>query len=605
MAPLKLLIIRSSITRKMLLPIAGFLILFFIIGLIVIDLTTERAGREYLQQLEQLVSSSIKAELEDMLTTTQNIAYINSAYVEENIDEPKVFYNEIIELFKKELDINRNISIIAVGLKNGFYVEAQRLQDNSIRCAIREKGDDKDLVFFRYNMGIRENTGEIVENYDPRTRPWYKAVKNSISPRWSQPYTLASSGTPAIAISMPIKEGEGVTTVTLELSFISFVVKNAINNHNTELLLTDKDNRILASSIPLPKNIMLKRAEELSQYEYVPPRAILFTDAISLTEEKQKQINDKILSMSNLTANNLYLKLYFITDRNSLLSPFIIIKNSSIGNLVGFLITSFILMIITERKIKSRFKKLTEYTSITGIGESIPQGLVEMTADPDEIGQLARALLAFRRTISEQQERILFDLEEKSRMIREIDHRVKNNIQMMSSIMALEAESYEKETKDVILFIRKLILTMGIVHDIAYEQPRLSSIELSGYFASVIHLFEDRLNPNDKGIEYKSNVNINMDMPMLIPHGIILAYFLGKIKKDTTNSSQIYITLNQLEESFSLDIRCTNIRKDNNLDSILDSALITGVLSQLSAKLEEHTINNSEVYLKIRFRQHK
>lgn len=88
--------------------------------------------------------------------------------------------------------------------------------------------------------------------------------------------------------------------------------------------------------------------------------------------------------------------------------------------------------------------------------------------------------------LAEQKEEIQKKNDEKEVLIREIHHRVKNNLQIISSLLKAEQRnSSSEEVKDVLSYSRKRIEAMALVHEKLYIQTDLSNIDLEDYLLDI------------------------------------------------------------------------------------------------------------------------
>lgn len=149
--------------------------------------------------------------------------------------------------------IDSSINEIIVGVHN--TVETELLNKKNIANLTTEiiEKDPYNEVFVRsilekptlkntfLSVGIGyENTGKLIENndnwdadseYDPRARPWYKAVKNSKKPYVTKPYTDTITGEMVVSIATPVLFNSQLVAVMfydLELSGLSHLVDNDI-----------------------------------------------------------------------------------------------------------------------------------------------------------------------------------------------------------------------------------------------------------------------------------------------------------------------------------------------------------------------------------------
>ena len=72
--------------------------------------------------------------------------------------------------------------------------------------------------------------------------------------------------------------------------------------------------------------------------------------------------------------------------------------------------------------------------------------------------------------------------QEKEILLKEIHHRVKNNLQVVSSLLNLQ--SYEVENKEVVHVLqegKERIMTMALLHKMLYESADLNELNLHDY----------------------------------------------------------------------------------------------------------------------------
>ncbi|MGA3169602.1 MAG: PAS domain S-box protein [Chthoniobacteraceae bacterium] len=130
------------------------------------------------------------------------------------------------------------------------------------------------------------------------------------------------------------------------------------------------------------------------------------------------------------------------------------------------------------------------------------------------------------RDMSEQKEaesRIKASLEEKEVLLKEIHHRVKNNLQIVSSLLQLQA-SYIKDPDALNIFeeSRDRIKSMALIHEQLYQSNDLAQIDFPEYMRSLLNMV---LSANrTKGIHVETRLHIDpvsLDLDTAIPVGLI------------------------------------------------------------------------------------
>jgi len=137
--------------------------------------------------------------------------------------------------------------------------------------------------------------------------------------------------------------------------------------------------------------------------------------------------------------------------------------------------------------------------------------------------------IQLKRSLSEQAELLI----EKDILIKEIHHRVKNNLQVISSLLELQSKNLSDEgAKEALLEGRRRIRSIALIHQNLYQIESLSSIELKR--------FVDDLCRQVEGIYKKQNdIVMNVNVPDLYLD-IDTAIALGMIMNELLSNSFKY-----------------------------------------------------------------
>jgi PAS domain S-box-containing protein len=83
---------------------------------------------------------------------------------------------------------------------------------------------------------------------------------------------------------------------------------------------------------------------------------------------------------------------------------------------------------------------------------------------------------------------VLRDLEEKTLLLKEIHHRVKNNLQIVSSLFYLQAEEIEDQSlKDLLRSSEDRIQSMSLAHEVIYQSPDLGAVDMERYLEQLVY----------------------------------------------------------------------------------------------------------------------
>ncbi len=121
------------------------------------------------------------------------------------------------------------------------------------------------------------------------------------------------------------------------------------------------------------------------------------------------------------------------------------------------------------------------------------------------------------------EEKIQQSLSEKEVLLREIHHRVKNNLQMIQSLLSLQAAKLGPDFKASLTDSNSRIKSMALVHETLYRSEDIANLDLDSYFRQMVkHLHRIYLR-NEKIIESKFHIEpVTLDMDTSIACGLIL-----------------------------------------------------------------------------------
>jgi len=115
-------------------------------------------------------------------------------------------------------------------------------------------------------------------------------------------------------------------------------------------------------------------------------------------------------------------------------------------------------------------------------------------------------------------------LEEKEVLLQEIHHRVKNNLQIISSLLNLQTHYVEgEETINVLKDSQNRVKTMAIVHEKLYQSPNLKDINFKEYIEDLISVLFYSYGIESKNIKTLINLeDLKIDIDTAIPCGLII-----------------------------------------------------------------------------------
>ena len=141
-------------------------------------------------------------------------------------------------------------------------------------------------------------------------------------------------------------------------------------------------------------------------------------------------------------------------------------------------------------------------------------------------------------------------------LLKEIHHRVKNNLEVVSSLLALQsAQINDPSVQDAMQSSQNRVQSMGILHQKLYQSEHLAFIEMKNYFMNLSENILDSYNASDRVTIDCAMNEIDLDVDTAVPIGLIvnelltnsLKYAFLKGQKGIVKLSLVDIGQNMLQ----------------------------------------------------------
>lgn len=187
----------------------------------------------------------------------------------------------------------------------------------------------------------------------------------------------------------------------------------------------------------------------------------------------------------------------------------------------------------------------------------------------------------------------LISKEEKEILLQEIHHRVKNNLQIINSLLRFQAMKGNAETKELILELQTRITAMSLLHEQLYMNDDFTKINVKDYIELLLSNLSSAYARSyeisiDQHIEIK-----NLDLDTLHPLGLLINEIVSNSLKHAFNKDidycEIYLKLYEKDTYCNLELGDNGIGFDpellNKEISSLGIELISSLINQLEGKL--------------------
>ncbi|RDY61008.1 sensor histidine kinase [Flagellimonas nanhaiensis] len=140
-------------------------------------------------------------------------------------------------------------------------------------------------------------------------------------------------------------------------------------------------------------------------------------------------------------------------------------------------------------------------------------------------GVFGRNLLRAHHKLYKSRNEIQERIEEKETLLKEVHHRVKNNLQTVSSLLSLQSRAIDdKKISNIIKSSQNRVVSMAMVHEMLYKRDDyLSKIELKPYVKELCDYLVRSVKGNLNQIQVKLDIADNkLSIDTIIPLGLII-----------------------------------------------------------------------------------
>ncbi len=161
----------------------------------------------------------------------------------------------------------------------------------------------------------------------------------------------------------------------------------------------------------------------------------------------------------------------------------------------------------------------------------------------------SKSVIAIGVDITEKQEHleVISDtLNEKEILIRELYHRIKNNMQVICGFLHLQQKYTDsEEVRESLLDAENRVMAMSLIHGMLYKSTDLSRIRLDNFTSELINLIGQSHDSSGRNIEFDLNMDkINVPIDTAIPADLIINELLTNCFKHAFPESGGKITIN-------------------------------------------------------------
>jgi two-component sensor histidine kinase len=287
-----------------------------------------------------------------------------------------------------------------------------------------------------------------------------------------------------------------------------------------------------------------------------------------------------------------------ILERVSSTNKLIVLCGIIISLLMGFL------ALYIGRRISKPIEIISD--AAKEIGEGNFNKSVDISKN-DEIGELAKALndmASNLANITASRDELNRALDDKDLLIKEVHHRVKNNLTVIQSLLSLQASDIaDDKSKDYFDDAKNRVRSMSMIHEMLHNSDDITRLGSAKYIRRLVDklFYNYKLQPNDINLHLDTQ-DINLDVDTMIPLGLITNELVSNALKyafPNDMTGELSITLKATDDaSYELVIKDTGIGIPESFDlkeaTSLGLMIVNSLVEQISGTLEVSSRDGTE-----------
>jgi PAS domain S-box-containing protein len=186
-------------------------------------------------------------------------------------------------------------------------------------------------------------------------------------------------------------------------------------------------------------------------------------------------------------------------------------------------------------------------------------------------------------------------LEEKTVLLQEIHHRVKNNLALISSLLELQAdESSDEKIIKSLKEARSRIFSISKIHEVLYQDKDLAHVSFSEYIREIMNAMENMIDSKHSHIGYTLDLDeVHLSINKAIPAGLLLNELVSNAFEhafEGREEGMVWISLKEDADGIIMQVKDDGIGLPENFDDeqgkSLGWTLVETLNSQLHGRLD-------------------
>ncbi len=376
----------------------------------------------------------------------------------------------------------------------------------ALRAFAANHPDYSQVSFFPLDGQLRCSSSG--KHLDLSESPVFRATIEAGRPKFSVNPKGPISGVSVLGVSHPVRDRNGTylgyVGISLPHSTLSLAIPEEAESVPLTLITFDRDGTILTSDTGLKTaEVALPLNHPLTGL--MSDRPIAFSD---LSREGQREV----YSVVPIVEGELYALGAWPADRAGGPSEALMSIPFFLPALI-WLVSVVAAWLSVEWLVNRHIRRLNHAIK-SFAGGSRMQTEVDVTGAPLEIREIAAAFERMTDAVMRDEAELEDALHQKELLLHELHHRVKNNLQMIASMMNLQGRKARSvESQQVIRGLQGRVMSLATIHRELYQTEGLNDVQAAGLLGAIarqtVHLVS--------GPDRRFDLRLDLEEMMIIP----------------------------------------------------------------------------------------
>ena len=311
---------------------------------------------------------------------------------------------------------------------------------------------------------------------------------------------------------------DGVISITLDTHWLDEMLKVQKLPHGAVVAIFDRTGTIVAASDPV-------QAAAIFHHAVITPAA-----REALQGARDKDGTSWTYATAPLLGDNIFVG--FAMGEQRLLGPtYLHVGTDFLMPIVMIALAWIAIWIATERQVTQWILYLRRVSSAYQRGRYAIRP--QLAGAPPEFRLLGDALSDMASSIQDRDQRLRDAVEQKTVLIREIHHRVKNNLQIVMSLLSLQASQLQdKLAREALLQAQIRINALALVHRILHETEDQATVDMKRLLGELTLQVTEGLRGESPGLQVQTDLtNRKVNGDIAVPLALFAVEALTNIFK--------------------------------------------------------------------------